>query len=153
MYNFNQMKQEYKGHTPVYNSVHSYTMSSNPLKYTEEKSNWLYNLYGSKQNYRNKLHFQEHIIYMQALNGDIFDRLINHFLWWATVMQQFFQAFRLIVSNVRTHPSLSLPKWLWWKRDPNVRGYIMSNPRFCPLSPNMKKHSSSEREAGHVMSS
>lgn len=48
---------------------------------------------------------------MQALNGEIFDRLINHSVVGAScdkpLLRNEFQAFRLIVSNVGTAPSLS----------------------------------------------
>lgn len=48
---------------------------------------------------------------MQALNGEIFDRLINHSveleLLVTSQLCNEFQAFRLIVSNGRTVPSLS----------------------------------------------
>lgn len=115
-----------------------------------EKSYWLYNLSNSKQGDRNKPHSKERIISMQELTGDIFDWLICHSLVGASydepLLCNHFQAFRLIVRNVRTITSLSLPKWLWWKRDPNARGYIMSNPLSCPFSPNMKKRSSCKEQ-------
>lgn len=50
-------KPEY---TLEYNTLQSYAIACNPLNFTdEEKSNWLYNFYKSKQGGRNAFHILE----------------------------------------------------------------------------------------------
>ena len=146
---------EHKEYTPT-TILCSPTQSHAVLWTTRRKrSKRLYKVYNSKIRWQKKKLSGAQKSHASAKLETYLIDLINHSLVGASydepLLRNHYQAFRLIVRDVGTITSLSVPKWLWWKRDPNVSAYIMSNPPLsCPFFFSPPKH---EENAALVKSS